>query len=112
MDLFICSENVFVLDCTVDDKLNIPTDHCLVDVSVGLEEVSDTAETTITGRCLSQINEHDFNTDLEKAEFWHIFSLNSINDKLSYFNSTLLKLFDKHAPVKTFHVSKKKHILG
>ena len=107
LDLFVCSDSVSVSDCMVHCDLNIPTDHCLVDIKVILDVKVET-DTIITKRCLSNIDEFSFNTDLYSTKFWNILYLDDINTKLACFNDLLLNLFNKHAPIKTFKPNKRK----
>jgi len=108
LDLFMCSESVDYHACDVDYNHGIPTDHCIISFLINLDK-KDVVNTTITTRCLSQINEYAFNVDLYNAPFWNILHENNINAKIECFNNLILGLFNKHAPAKTFKQKKTKN---
>lgn len=56
---------------------------------------------TVTYRNYKQLNIDSLLDDANMMPWENIFSLSNINEKVSLFNSLLIELFDKHAPLKT-----------
>lgn len=94
----VCGSLDLVVDSGVK-HLNI-SDHsliwCKLNFSVEINE-----PTTFSYRALDKINMVEFQSDLEKAPWQNIFSLESIDDKVSVFTETLLDIVDKHCPLRT-----------
>ena len=81
-------------------------DHFLVYMRVNMDlPVSESSN--FSYRSLKNINFNEFQMDLERLPFNNILYLHDIDEKLNYFNSCILSLFNKHAPVKQFCGNKK-----
>jgi len=57
---------------------------------------------TYTRRDFTNFNVEEFRKDVREAPWEGLLHMNDVNDKVAYFNETLIALFDKHAPIKTF----------
>lgn len=105
LDLFLCTESIDVMSCVVLDSTGITSDHSFVVLTI-LENCNVIHEKIVTVRDYKNINDCHFNDDLMALPFYDIFYTNELDIKLNVFNRLLLLLFDKHAPFKTFRVSK------
>lgn len=80
-------------------------DHMLTYMKIGLTAAHNTP-ISFSYRSINSINLNQFYLDLEQLQWHNIFYLRNIDDKLNYFNSLVLNIFDLHAPVKQFHKDK------
>lgn len=58
--------------------------------------------TIVTMRDFSSFDINIFKEDIINSPWDELFKLRNINDKVTYFNATLIALYDKHAPMKSF----------
>lgn len=59
-------------------------------------------------RCFKNFDLQKFHNDADLVDWNRVYFIPELNDKVSYFNSCLLKLFDIHAPVKSIVCSNKR----
>lgn len=98
IDLFIVSdESLVVSKGVVGSGLS---DHDFIHLTIKLSTYV-RPSTTLSFRNFKAINFDEFNHDLGLIPFQHIFYMANINDKVEFFSSCLLSLFDKHVPVVT-----------
>lgn len=81
-------------------------DHSLVYVSLDLISFAKILPQTIKCRSFNSFCPVDFMNDLRSLPWQNILGCDSVNDKVSIFNSLLLNLFNSHAPVKTVTLRK------
>lgn len=62
------------------------------------------APKTITRRCYKNFNAQRFHQDLRSIEWEPIITSPDVDHKVSLFSSSILSLYDKHAPFRTFTV--------
>ena len=55
----------------------------------------------VTYRDYSRLNENDLVQDIMNVDWQQIESFSSIDEKVNFFNTNILKVFDKHAPVRS-----------
>lgn len=104
LDLLVSSDASLVSPATVVDVKEI-SDHMLVSFKIKLGKLK--PETFFkTYRDYKNLNYNHFLHDLNLINWEYIYSLNSTDEMVTFFNSELLKLFDKHAPYKTSKISK------
>lgn len=106
LDLIICSDNIKPMDVTISDISEI-SDHCLVSCKIGNTR-NKTEPFLYTFRDFNNFNPTNLKTDIMAIDFSQILYLDDINLKLHFLNSTILELFNRHAPIKTVRISKKK----
>lgn len=104
IDIIISSS----LDLTLNtDVLNMDgiSDHCLVKCNLKIKKLR---QPTIfhTFRDFSKFNYDSFLGDLSLIDFDNIYSLESVDEMINFWNVNLLHLFDKHAPFKSVRITK------
>ncbi len=60
----------------------------------------------ITRRCFKKFNIASFSTDVSNTNWEQVYMSNDINIKISNFNNTVTNLFNKHAPFKSFKITR------
>ena len=91
----------------VSDCIDAPgvSDHHLVFLAYSLKKPKIKPH-SVTTRDFKGINWDTFNKDLEECPWENVLLKNDINDKVCIFETYTNDLLDKHAPYKTFKVSK------
>lgn len=56
----------------------------------------------ITRRCFKNFNQTLFYSDVQTADWLPFLSLTHVNDKVSFYENQLLRLYNSHAPLQTF----------
>lgn len=104
LDLIVSSSLDLLLDTEVTNMEGI-SDHCLVTCTLKIKK---SVQPVIyrTYRDFSDFNYNLFLCDLFLVDFDFIYSLESVDDMIDFWNSNILKLFDIHAPLKTVRISK------
>lgn len=74
------------------------SDHDFVFCSITNNDLQ-SIPTVRTYRSFKNISSIDFQSDLQRIDFDHMLRLNTIEDKVHFFNSSILDLFHKHAPL-------------
>ena len=105
LDLFICSDHINVLNCSVKDLPNL-SDHSLVSCVISCK-VDGPSELFYTYRNFKHFNREHFYQDLLLVNFDQIFYIDDIDIKVSVFNELLLNLFNRYAPLITSRITKK-----
>lgn len=100
----LISTNIEVCDSGVVD-VNI-ADHFLVFCKLALNNTNNPAK-MISYRNLKNINLANFERDLEAIPWDNLYTIDDIDDKISFFNNNILQIFDVHAPLKTIRISNK-----
>lgn len=94
-----CVAHSSVLNCDISD-------HDLLLCNLSL--YGDSVEPIVrTYRDFANINFGGFDRDLRLISFQDIFKMDNINDKINFFNNSLLNLFDAYAPLTTRRFTKK-----
>nr|CAH7723182.1 unnamed protein product [Callosobruchus chinensis] len=106
IDLIVCCKNAKISKTDVNPNVHI-ADHFWIDCHLDL--YTEENETNfIYFRDLKNINLDYFNLDLNSIPFHKIYYVPGINNKLELFNSYILQLFEKHAPIQQRVVKKKR----
>jgi hypothetical protein len=98
-----CNENI------VDyDKISVPgfSAHDLLYACINLSTPRAKPK-IICYRDMNNIDEEKLKVDVEALDWSNLFACKEIDGKVDIFNDTLLKLFDKHAPLKSVKVKHK-----
>nr|CAI5855910.1 unnamed protein product [Callosobruchus analis] len=106
LDLIIISDKMKSRCIKVND-CSLISDHCLVSCEIECN-VDKFAPFEYTYRDFSRFSNNNFTADLQNLDLYTIYSFQNVNDKVRYLNNTLLKLFNKQAPVHTVRITKKK----
>ena len=96
------SKNVLVADCV--DAPGI-SDHHLIFLAYSLKKPK-FKPYTVTTRNFKRVNWDSFYEDLEEYPWENIFNNSDVNSKVTIFETYTNDLLDKHAPYKTFRVTK------
>lgn len=104
IDLIICSDKNFINDVNVINMEEI-SDHSMVDCSVKLKR-NKQHQLLHTYRDFSKFDYDIFLVDLFRVNWAMIFELESIDEKVEFWNKNILEVFDMHAPYKTVRISK------
>ncbi|XP_031337267.1 uncharacterized protein LOC116166456 [Photinus pyralis] len=96
IDFIIAGDAVSVANSgvvPVHDIADHSLDYChfILDVIV--------TPTTLIYRNFNKIDLPSFNNDLFAIPWYHMFDISNLDDKIDFFNSNMLSLFDKHAPM-------------
>lgn len=83
------------------------SDHCLVCCKLHIEKQINSAR-FCTFRDFKNFDYTKFCGDLVITPFQNIINIPNIDDKLKIFNDLIISLFNKHAPVRTVRVNKRK----
>lgn len=89
-----CSDTV---ECSLSD-------HWAVSCSID-QNLSTNSSFKRIIRDFSNFNSAEFNSDLEGLNWNRIYYLTDINDKVAYYNSCILNIFNKHAPYKLITIN-------
>lgn len=106
IDLFLCSENININECSVIDVPNM-SDHNLVLCKFDLGE-SFPKPLFHTYRSFRYFDRNRFYNDLENSSLDRILYISNIDEKVELLNSVILDLFNHHAPVVTSRITKKR----
>lgn len=82
------------------------SDHDFVYCNINISRPKN-IPTIRTYRDYKNINLDEFNFDLQNINFYYMLQLDDVDDKLLFFNTTILQLFNKHAPLITRKFTKK-----
>ena len=89
--------------------LSFPSDHCLIKTTLDISKPLTKIE-QISYRPLKKINLHKFKDEILKSELFSCnFNSLDINEIVDIYNSTLLNLLNRHAPLKTITIKKKEN---
>lgn len=105
LDLIFCSDNLNVTNSSVIDLPNM-SDHNVVLCDIDTNEIT-SPPFLRTYRSYKYFNPDNFYRDLQLANIEQIFYVADLDIKLETFNSLILNVFDKHAPLVTSRISKK-----
>lgn len=106
IDLILCLNNDFLISAGVDSTLNI-SDHLVIKCEVK-QIVHKAKPFMIRYRDFRDFNEDVFYSDFMDIPFYEILYAHDIERKLKLFNTHLLNLYNKHAPMREAVISKKK----
>nr|CAH7767511.1 unnamed protein product [Callosobruchus chinensis] len=104
IDLIICSESLTVDSANVDSNVDI-ADHFWIDCYLIIYSKKTEPE-IIYYRDLKRMNLDDFTEDLNKIPFQDIYYTQGIDNKLQLFNTFIIDLFDKLAPIRQVKLRK------
>lgn len=107
IDIICLSRNIEWSNYQSVDLLNM-TDHFLIECEL-LITFKPSRPKVVEFRDFSNFNSEYFAMDAELINWNHILELDNIDDKIDYFNSAVLSLFDFHAPLKKATVNKPRH---
>ena len=96
------SKNVLVADCADPGGIS---DHHLIFLAYSLKKPK-FKPYTVTTRNFKRINWDAFYQDLEELPWENIFNNSDVNSKVTIFETYTNELLDKHAPFRTFRVTK------
>ena len=94
-------KNVLIADC-VDTGIS---DHHLIFLAYALKKTK-IKPYTVTVRDFKRINWETFYKDLEEYPWENTFNSNDVNSKVTIFETYTNDLLDKHAPYRTFRITK------
>lgn len=80
--------------------------HSMINVTFAIKRMK-IPPRVFTYRPIKNIDLQDFNRDLASVNFESISKLSSVESMVSTFNSVVLALFDRHAPLKTVKIGNK-----
>lgn len=105
IDIILCNNESLIQSTSVGglDLSNHECVTCKLDFSVPIS-----IPKLYTYRSFEHFDECSFNHDLESSALDEIFYTQDINNKLNIFYTTLINLFDKHVPLKTVRINKKR----
>ncbi|XP_074041353.1 uncharacterized protein [Leptinotarsa decemlineata] len=106
IDVIICSELLTISDCTTVDCSSF-SDHFLVSCRSDIANMKENSF-IYTFRDFRKFNPESFHSDLNNTNFQPIYNSDNIDEKVAILNKLVLELFDKHSPVKTVKISRKK----
>ena len=81
------------------------SDHCLVYLSYGLKKPKYKPK-MVTRRDLKNFNEEKLTDDLARTDWSELYNANNSDDKANIFERKFTTILDKHAPQKTFRVTR------
>ncbi|CAH2018232.1 unnamed protein product [Acanthoscelides obtectus] len=93
--------NWFTLDA------NLLSDHKIVCCILNISRVKH-EQKMITFRDFSHFDEQSFIDDLARVNFIEMCYMRNIDDKVQFFSSKLIDIFNRHSPIRTVRVSKPK----
>lgn len=105
LDVIICNDRYVVSDVKVGG-LDI-SNHALIQCQIAVESVKP-SPAYVTYRDFKYFNENEFLADLERLPLDNIFYMDDIDAKVDYFTSNLLDIFNKHVPLRTVRITKKR----
>lgn len=106
IDLIVCSNVDMIGDSCVDHEFDV-SDHFLIKCKLNLESIKPRPFFK-TCRDYRNFDRMAFNGDLQNVPFDNIYYLNDIDEKINLLNFYILELFDLHAPLRTFRITKKR----
>nr|CAI5870126.1 unnamed protein product [Callosobruchus analis] len=106
IDIIICSKNLILANHSVSPT-PVLADHNLIYCEVKLISKKFPPKFH-TFRDFKKIDKNLFDTDLKRISFHDIFNSVELDRKVEIFNTLILELFDKHAPIKTVKITKKR----
>lgn len=104
LDLIIAPEDLKITNVETFD-LNGVSDHLATVCKIHSTKVR-SAVKLISRRDYSTFEEVEFNADISRQNWNQIYSLTDVNSMLNFLNETLGIVFNIHAPIRTFRVTK------
>lgn len=105
IDLVLVSDDVDVKTSGTSCDLTF-SDHFQIFVCIAIESEPNALQTMHTYRNFKFFNHEFFLNDLYAIPWYFIYDIDSIDDKISFLNNNLLRLFDLHAPLVTITITK------
>lgn len=105
LDIIFCSEEMFINSIAVEEIAI--SDHCLISCEIGTPKHS-MQPFLYTYRDFSHFNEALFTANLNTIGFERVLYLNNVDEKIKFFNESLLNIYQVHAPIKTVKITKPK----
>lgn len=106
LDYIICSKNLKIISTNVCDISEI-SDHQLISCILDHNKIQ-VKPFMYTFRDLKNLNHDNLLNDFCNIPTGSVYQSDNINDKITVLNNLILDLFDRHAPVKTVLISRKK----
>lgn len=108
IDLILIHKDEKYYNCSTKNVPHV-TDHMLVSCSFDTKIITEN-DKYLTVRNLKRIDRDILVTFLENTPFENIVNIRDINDKVLYFNTLLINIFDTLAPVKVIKVKRQKPV--
>lgn len=106
LDVIFVSNKSLIESSGVEDNKNI-SDHFLISCEIAFNKPGHNTK-FVTFRNFKNFHLENFIEDLVNAPFLDIIYIENIDDKIALFNTLLVSLFDKHAPICNARITKPK----
>uniref|UniRef100_A0A6P7HE79 Uncharacterized protein LOC114347572 n=1 Tax=Diabrotica virgifera virgifera TaxID=50390 RepID=A0A6P7HE79_DIAVI len=107
LDIILCTEALKISNVKVT-KCPLVSDHSMPSCYFGSPGIKKFKPFEFTFRDFRNFEPHYFHRDLAASDLQQIYLLNDIESKINVLNSTILNLFQIHAPLRQIKITRKK----